>query len=89
MKDLNECRVTINEIDLEMKKLFLKRRETVLDVVRYKMAHDLPTYDPSREAEMKTRLTNDLEGYIKEEYLAFLEEILYLSKKAQDKERVK
>ena len=81
--------LTINEIDLEMKKLFLKRRETVLDVVRYKMAHDLPTYDHSREAEMKTRLTNDLEGDIKEEYLAFLEEILYLSKKAQDKERVK
>ena len=82
MKDLNESRLIINEIDDEMKKLFLKRMETVKGVALYKKENNLPVFDESREASMKERLAGDLDE-MKPYYLNFLEAILKESKDYQ------
>ena len=82
--DLIECRKQINEIDDEMKALFLKRMEVVKNVALYKIENNMPIFDASREASMKERLSADT-GDMKEYYLAFLEETVKQSKEYQKK----
>ncbi len=82
--DLNECRKQINDIDDQMKALFLKRMQVVSEVAKYKIENNMPIFDPSREASMKERLSSDT-GDMKEYYLAFLETMLIESKKYQEK----
>ncbi len=82
--DLIECRNQINEIDDEMKALFLKRMEVVKNVALYKIENNMPIFDASREASMKERLSADT-GDMKEYYLAFLEETVKQSKEYQKK----
>lgn len=83
--DLNKCRIIINEIDDEMKKLFLKRMRVVSEVAKYKKDNNYPIFDSKREEEMKKRLVNDIDFSLQKEYLAFLENILILSKEYQKK----
>lgn len=82
--DLSECRLKINEIDDQMKELFLKRMEVVKGVAEYKIEHNMPIFDSSREESMKERLSKDT-GDLKEYYLAFLGETIKQSKKYQEK----
>ena len=82
--DLNECRLKINEIDDQIKELFLKRMEVVKGVAEYKIEHNMPIFDSGREESMKQRLSKDT-GELKEYYLAFLEETVKQSKKYQEK----
>lgn len=82
--DLTECRKQINEIDDQMKALFLKRMEVVSEVAKYKIENNMPIFDSNREASMKERLSKDM-GDMKDYYLAFLEEMLVQSKKYQEK----
>lgn len=81
--DLMECRSIINEIDDEMKQLFLKRMEVVSKVAIYKKENNMPIFDSQREASMKERLSQDT-GELKEYYLNFLESMLIESKKYQE-----
>lgn len=81
--DLTECRNIINEIDDEMKQLFLKRMEVVSKVALYKKENNMPIFDSQREASMKERLSQDT-GELKEYYLSFLESMLVESKKYQE-----
>lgn len=81
--DLMECRNIINEIDDEMKQLFLKRMEVVSKVAIYKKENNMPIFDSQREASMKERLSQDT-GELKEYYLNFLESMLIESKKYQE-----
>ena len=80
--ELNECRLLLNEIDAKMKDLFLKRMDVVKEVALYKKENNLPIFDEKREAEMKERLTADLDD-MKDYYLDFLEEVLKISKQYQ------
>ena len=82
--DLKECREEINEIDDQMKALFLRRMEVVSEVAKYKIENNMPIFDANREASMKERLSADT-GDMKEYYLAFLEEMLVQSKNYQKK----
>lgn len=82
--DLTECRKQINEIDDQMKALFLRRMEVVSEVAKYKIENNMPIFDANREASMKERLSKDM-GDMKDYYLAFLEEMLVQSKKYQEK----
>ncbi|MBR2802930.1 MAG: chorismate mutase [Erysipelotrichaceae bacterium] len=83
MKDLKEARLILDGIDTKMKELFLQRMSVVKEIAVYKKENGLAVYDPSREAAMKERLAADLDGEEKEDYLAFLEAILTVSKGAQ------
>lgn len=82
--NLVECRNLINEIDDQMKELFIKRMEVVSKVALYKKENNLPIFDSKREADMKDRLSKDT-GKLKEYYLNFLEAMLIESKKYQKK----
>lgn len=82
--NLVECRNLINEIDDQMKELFIKRMEVVSKVALYKKENNLPIFDSKREADMKERLSKDT-GKLKEYYLNFLEAMLIESKKYQKK----
>ena len=79
----SEERKTINEIDAELKRLFLLRQATVLKIAEKKFNANLPIFDGQREMEMKDRLTADLSGEDKAYYLSFLEHIINLSKLKQ------
>ncbi|MBR2808692.1 MAG: chorismate mutase [Erysipelotrichaceae bacterium] len=82
--ELDEMRVQLNGIDDQLKALFLERMQIVKKIGDYKIANDLPTYDPSREEAMAKRLSADLEGNIRELYLEFLKNYVSLSRKYQD-----
>ncbi len=82
-----EERKVINEIDEEIKNLFLKRQETVLKIAKIKYANNLAIFDAKREEDMKKRLTNDLNEEDKKYYLSLLDKILELSKSYQ-KEKI-
>ena len=46
MKDLNEIRLKINEIDGKMRKLFSERMAAAKEVAEYKMAHRIYLLSP-------------------------------------------
>ena len=56
MKTLTESREIINQIDPEIRKLFLERMKTVKDVALYKLENNLPVFDETREKELIERL---------------------------------
>ena len=84
MRNLNECRASLNEIDNQIKELFLKRMAVVEEVKIYKNANGLPTYDPTREKAMKERLLGDVDSKFKSYYEELLDTILKVSKDYQD-----
>lgn len=77
-------RKQIDVLDIELKKLFLKRMELVKDVKEVKKALNLQTYDKTREEEMIKNLTNDLDESLKKYYLNFLKNYIEISKNYQD-----
>ncbi len=87
MKTLSECRVELNSVDDQMKKLFLKRMSIIKEVSAYKKANGIATYDPERERSMKERLSADIDEPMKTLYLQFLDSILAISKEYQFEDR--
>lgn len=83
---LDNARERINEIDLEMIKLFKERMNAVNDVVSYKLENNLPVLDSSREQDLieknlKALDCKELEAY----YLTFFDGVLKSSKDYQKK----
>ena len=83
MKDLNEARLRLNDIDDKMKSLFIERMNIIKEIALYKKQNNLPIFDAKREEEMKERLSKDT-GELKEYYLELLNTILKESKKYQE-----
>lgn len=81
MKNLDEIRSEIDNIDHELVNLFQMRMSLVGDVANYKLANNLPIFNPSREKEILERLTPEgvLGPYTKD----FLESIFDLSRRYQ------
>ena len=82
---LEEARYIINEVDLEMVKLFKKRMEAVSKVLEYKKENGLNVLDSSREEFIKNKnlaLLNDKE--LEKYYLEFLDGVLKSSKSFQE-----
>ena len=68
MDKLEQARITINEIDQEIAKLFEKRMQAVEQVALYKKEHQMEIFDPKREEE----LLNKNCAYIQnEQYLPY------------------
>ena len=85
MKDLNESRLIIDDIDKKMKELFIKRMETVKDIALYKKQNGLAIFDEKRESAMFERLGSDLDEDLKDHYLDFLKNVVRISKEYQKK----
>ena len=83
MKTLTESREIINQIDPEIRKLFLERMKIVKDVDLYKLENNLPVFDETREKELIERLSKEVEEELKPYYLEFLSAMLKISKDYQ------
>ena len=86
MKDLNEIRQEINEIDKDMAMLYERRMDAVKEVAEYKMAHGLPILDTSRENAVIERNS----AFIKNEeykpyYVTFLQNTMAVSRQFQER----
>ena len=85
MKDLNEIRLKINEIDGKMRKLFSERMAAAKEVAEYKMAHGLRILDAAREAEVIERNAALLEDEeLRPYYVNFLQGNMAVSRSYQD-----
>lgn len=84
MKELNDVRLEINDIDEKMAELFEKRMVLAKEIAQYKLAHGLSLVDSKREEEV---IRKNLE-FIKDEdvksyYVNFIKAVMGESKKYQ------
>ena len=84
MTELEKARKTINEVDLEMAKLFEKRMDAATKVAEYKMETGMQVYDAAREDDLVRRNA----GYInnieyKSYYINFIRNCMDISKNYQ------
>ena len=85
MRELKDIRVTINEIDEEMRRLFVKRMECAREVAEYKSAHGLPILDSKREAEVIEKNASRLDDEVlRPYYVSFLQGNMAVSRSYQD-----
>ena len=72
MRDLNELRQEINEIDIEIVELFKKRMTVAASVAEYKREHSLPVLDAARERALLEKISelagDELSGYARTLY---------------------
>ena len=52
MKELTQIRQELDEVDSELVKLFEQRMQLCRQVAEYKLAHDMPVLDSSREQQV-------------------------------------
>ena len=85
MRDLKDIRVTINEIDDEMRSLFARRMECAREVAEYKMAHGLPVFDGARETQVIESNVAKLDNEeLRPYYVNFLQDSMAVSRNYQD-----
>ena len=81
MSKLDEARRTIDEIDTELVSLFEQRMNAVKQVVEYKIEHDLPVLDSSREQEIIEKNCSKLNDEMYVSYfMSVYKEVLNTSK---------
>ena len=80
MREFNEVRLDIENVDLKLKELFLNRMELIEEIKNIKRKNNLPVEDKKREEYLITKYSENVIKY-KSEYLDFLNYIFYLSKK--------
>lgn len=84
MKEITDIRKEIDDIDIEMKKLFFKRLNCSKEIALYKKEHNFPIYDKNREEQLITNLVSDIQdSNLKEFYLKYLHSLLEVSKSYQ------
>lgn len=82
---LDNARRKLDEIDSEIAKLYEKRMQVISQVAQIKQRDGLPTYDESREFNMKTRIVNGLSDQnLAPYYPEVLDAFLSASKKYQE-----
>ncbi len=88
MVSLEESRKKIDEIDMQLMKLFEERMKVVVDVAMYKKENNLEIFQAEREKEVVQknvdRVRDDLKDYAK----MFLEDLMKVSREYQ-KEQLK
>lgn len=83
MRDLNEVRKDITEIDQQIVELFLRRMRCSEEVSDYKMVTGGAVYVPSRETELLTTLLAKVPEPYRLEYTALLKTTMRISRKHQ------
>lgn len=84
MDDLDYLRKQIDEIDDSLVKLFLRRMEVVCNVADYKIKNGMEVLVKSREEQVINRHIKNIEDEaVKLRIKEFLEDLMYISRKAQ------
>jgi monofunctional chorismate mutase len=84
LNKLEEARLIINEVDLEMIELFKKRMQASKMVAEHKKENNLPVLDKAREEALINKNVNYLnDKELEKYYLTFLEGVLTASKDYQ------
>ena len=84
MNKLEQARMIINEVDREIAVLWEKRMQAVKMVVEYKMEHQLPVFDGTREKEVIERNSSLIQDeQLKSYYVETLQMMMEISKKYQ------
>lgn len=84
MKDLNQCRKEIDEIDEQLIKLFEKRMGIAKDVVTYKLAEDMEIFQPDREIQVIEKNVKRIEKEELKDYAQlFIQNMMNISKSYQ------
>lgn len=73
---LEEIRVEIDAIDSQMKPLFIRRMECARHVAETKAKTGGDVYVPEREAVIIERHASDVDARIRDEYVAFLKQLI-------------
>ena len=86
MDSLEQARKTINEVDGEIAKLFVRRMQAAADVAEYKKQNGLPVLDAAREEEVIRRNATLVEdATLREYYVNFIRENMRLSRAYQSR----
>ncbi len=86
MTELEKARKTINDIDVDMAKLFEKRMDAAKKVGEYKKEHGLQVLDPAREAQLINKNSSLIENEeYKSYYINFLTSTMDISKRYQQR----
>lgn len=86
MEDLNALRGQINEIDEALVELFKRRMEIVYKVADYKIDNSMEVLDKSREKQIiEKHINNTKDENLKSGLHEFIEDLLSISRKAQEK----
>lgn len=83
MNNLEESRKKINEIDKEMRELFLQRLKVVEDVARYKKLNNLNIYDEKREKEVIEKNIVAVDKFMQSYYYSYITKVMDISKEYQ------
>lgn len=84
MKDLNQCRKEIDEIDQQMIALFEKRMNVAKDVVTYKLANNMPIFQSDREKQVIEKNVNRITNEQLKSYAAiYIQDMMNISKSYQ------
>lgn len=84
MKDLEQCRKEIDEIDQQLMKLFEQRMALSKDVITYKLAHDMEIFQPQREKAVIEKNTHRVVDKKLEQYAqSFIQDIMDVGKSYQ------
>lgn len=62
MKEMGDWRVRIDEIDLQLVRLFNERTQCAIEIGHIKKRHGLEIYSPSREAQVIANVTGANQG---------------------------
>ena len=89
MNKLEEARKKINQIDVEMLRLFVQRMEAVKEVAAYKKENHLPVFDEDRETILLQRNLSMLQEEILSPYYKMFFEGVLKSSKEYQKEIIK
>ena len=82
---LEDLRKEIDEIDKNIKELFVKRMQVVEKISDYKAETGDEIYKPEREAEMLKKCSRGMDASVKEEYVSLVRKIVMLSREHQYK----
>ncbi|MBQ8200721.1 MAG: chorismate mutase [Clostridia bacterium] len=86
MKELQETRQELDQVDREIVALFERRMTLCRDVAKYKIANGMPVLDRSREEQVLSSRCGMLQdGYWADSVRALFEGIMALSRAEQEK----
>ncbi len=86
MRTLEQSRVALDAVDREIVRLFEERMSIARDVARYKIAHDMPVLDASREKQvLDSRAAMLRDPAWADSVRKLYEEIMALSRAEQEK----
>ena len=83
MRELPAIRQDINEVDEQIRALFLKRMSLALEVAQTKAEHDDKIYKPDREAEILQKRTAGMNNELRLKYAALLQSMIRASREYQ------